>query len=740
MEDNQHTCVVTFAEDVDQDSEVFHIFDDDNNENSGREDSARNSPPTVRERQTGGAESLSPERPSTAGRTSSTDKSSENTANVIENSIYCAKTKDLRLKINDEIISMITALDRRDIFSMERDEIMRVIKRSGEFCTRFNRIYMYQLQRQMHDIKRNNNLMLPFAKHTQFQSQMVRIVSLHQNLLQSFQVFHKSLEQTWCVRESVSALGALVGAARAASAHCAAVRQPKHLAHANVYDDDLLKSCDKLEQFVNEYTLRCEEFLNGFSKMRKSGKKSTKHKTKKRAIHSKKTTQMEADARLSMYSLDTLRLNTKSPSSKDALSNVTKSRGTLNTASHSKVASPANEEPPASPPPKKKSPRSGRSRRPLMRDPHAARGRAPRQPRPLKDNEIRTMVEAVEACTSSHISPEDSPHMNTYMAQFRTKINVSSPRPHVEHAPITKKSQIATPRKSPKGIQNHSPKPLNLKSTLSCIQSVSQDLLLTQTTAVCKITSKKKKPTREVREKEIEDIDGDNSKDSITAESPRTLTPKSPITPVSPIPPLPMMAPNSPVPDALSPQNPLSPVQPIAPISPEREEKRDRKTSSRFPDQCEVTRLLKQLCSGDSTADRQEHKSGAKNAQLLYVRGSSPRSQPTTPQLLRILEETIQKKVPKSLHRHRHTDVERYRLTFNIAEQITDNLFQYRTKFVQHMLTSPMYANSAVGKPWEMIGSVSEQIIDEVLLKCVKEMELKDIFQDMYNRETTVPN
>lgn len=52
------------------------------------------------------------------------------------------------------------------------------------------------------------------------------------------QVFRKSVEQTWCVRESVSALGALVGAARAATQHAAAVTQPKGLTAAQeLYND-----------------------------------------------------------------------------------------------------------------------------------------------------------------------------------------------------------------------------------------------------------------------------------------------------------------------------------------------------------------------------------------------------------------------------------------------------------------------------------------------------------------------
>ncbi|XP_060803221.1 uncharacterized protein LOC106129302 isoform X2 [Amyelois transitella] len=118
---------------------------------------------------------------------------------------------------------------------------------------------------------------------------------------------------------------------------------------------------------------------------------------------------------------------------------------------------------------------------------------------------------------------------------------------------------------------------------------------------------------------------------------------------------------------------------------------------------CEVGRIVRQLCGGDTAGSRHERVSGAKNAQLLCISGSSPR-QPSTPQLLRILEETIQKKVPKQLmNQPSPRDRERFRMTFSIPEASADRLFQYRTKFVQHMLTSPMYANSQLGKPWEAI-------------------------------------
>ncbi|CAH0715869.1 unnamed protein product, partial [Brenthis ino] len=160
--------------------------------------------------------------------------------------------------------------------------------------------------------------------------------------------------------------------------------------------------------------------------------------------------------------------------------------------------------------------------------------------------------------------------------------------------------------------------------------------------------------------------------------------------------------------------------------------------SETAPASCEVTKLLRQLCGGD-TGGKNERISGAKNAQLLCVNEGSPRK-PSTPQLLRILEETIQKKTPKALFPKptlKLQDAEKYRMSFNIPESVKDNLFQYRTKFVQHMLTSSMYANSAVGKPWEKIGSVSEQIIDELLLNCAKEMELPKFVKHLYKSETS---
>ncbi|KAI5639107.1 hypothetical protein NE865_08307 [Phthorimaea operculella] len=149
-----------------------------------------------------------------------------------------------------------------------------------------------------------------------------------------------------------------------------------------------------------------------------------------------------------------------------------------------------------------------------------------------------------------------------------------------------------------------------------------------------------------------------------------------------------------------------------------------------------MTKLLKHICAGDNTANKNDRATGSMNAQLVCVNATSPR-QPTTPQLLKILEQTIQKKIPEHMYKMKKTkDPERLRLAFNIPQKIADNLFQYRTKFVQHMLTSSMYANSTIGKPWEVVGSISEQIIDEILMQCAEEMQLKPYIMELYKTET----
>ncbi|KAM3956532.1 uncharacterized protein ACR2FA_009502 [Aphomia sociella] len=439
---NQH--VVTFVENAEkEDCEMFHIFDDDRDDESGPEDEVYNesigSPSTVREKP---IDDLSPgSQQHTPDKISS--KSSENVTNVIENTIYCARVKDIRIKITEELQSIIDTLEQHNIMNIEPEDIVKMQRRSTEFCSRFNRIHMYQLQRQVQDVKRNNTQTLPYAKHTQFQSQMVRIVSLHQNLLQSFQVFHKSLQQAGAASAAANVLQALLRLTR----ELPPPSQPTHPGQTTLsparclYDDDVPSTCDKVEVAMNEYSSKMSEYIKSTKNTKTSHSRKAKKSVGKKKSHgtwskSGAKSMTETEARLSMYSLDTLRinLNPKSSSSKDNQSSGTsKTRAGVSSAAR-------NKKPELQPPPKshRKSPRS---RRPLMRDPQS--GRAKRKvPR---DTDIQTMVEAVGTCTSSHISREQSPNTPTSRGTPRRFSKDTTPRSTRTNQTTPRKLQTSSP-------------------------------------------------------------------------------------------------------------------------------------------------------------------------------------------------------------------------------------------------------------------------------------------------------
>ncbi|KAJ0176870.1 hypothetical protein K1T71_008049 [Dendrolimus kikuchii] len=497
------------AREGDEENVMFHIFDDEKDDEkdevSGAEVEVLNdslcSPCTVREKPN---EEFSEDQMSnslihtaTIDKESST-KSTENVSNVIESSIYCAKVKDLRMKIDEQMLTILTWLERRDVLNAEAEDVLRMCKRSAEFSNRFNRIYMYQLHRQMHDLKRHSTNVLPFAKHTQFQSQMVRVVSLHQNMYQAYQVLYKSLEQTSCLRESADCLRCLVQVTRDAAALCRSAPTPKDFAAAaNLYNDAVLVSCDKLDEVLNEYSTRMAELLNTTGHNSTSTSHKSKSSGKKRSLRKWKNSNIksgtEADARLSMYSLETLRsnLNTKLTNSKDNQSSGTsKVRGNLNSVYSIRKKNPEkNEQAP------KSHGKSPRCRRPLMRDPHAGK---PRAPKSLKETDIRTMVEAVETCTSSHMSREVSPRGSPKEQTPRRRNKEITPRNKPDET-TQRKSQTSTPRprvrlRSPAKtgkIRQSSP---TLKPALSSVRSDSNNTECSQMpiTPISKVQCAKK--------------------------------------------------------------------------------------------------------------------------------------------------------------------------------------------------------------------------------------------------------
>ncbi|CAH4028663.1 unnamed protein product [Pieris brassicae] len=126
------------------------------------------------------------------------------------------------------------------------------------------------------------------------------------------------------------------------------------------------------------------------------------------------------------------------------------------------------------------------------------------------------------------------------------------------------------------------------------------------------------------------------------------------------------------------------------------------------------------------------------------LRGDDPAATALRWRFTRILEETIQKKAPRTTIGVAASEaamatrsLERCRMALCVDDKAAERLFSYRTAFLQHMLASPLYANSAVGKPWEVIGKVSERILDELLVTCAKEMELQPLVKEIYRNETS---
>ncbi|KAJ2948875.1 hypothetical protein O0L34_g5804 [Tuta absoluta] len=324
----QKPALVTFN-DIESE-EMFEIYDDNDSEQVAEENlnESLESPCTVRERDdtSGDNTERKKDRKQYIARASgasiesstrgpATKNSNENVTTVIENSIYCAKVKDLRNKIVKELQDMINSLENQNVASIDPNLLRKFCKRAAEFSARFQRIHLYQLQRQVNDLKRHNSLSTPYGKHTQFQSQMVRIVALHQNTLQSLQVFHKSFEQTACLRECSAQLRMICSTLRDSTAACLEVRVPNDLSAAQqLYNDNLLSVCDDLENGVTHYIARVDEYVGAAERMLAARGKRSKSK-KNWSQKATKNTTSGPNQSLSMYSLDTLRLNSK-PSGK----------------------------------------------------------------------------------------------------------------------------------------------------------------------------------------------------------------------------------------------------------------------------------------------------------------------------------------------------------------------------------------------------------------------------------------
>ncbi|CAG9562223.1 unnamed protein product [Danaus chrysippus] len=412
---NQH--VVTFVEDSEEDLNIYDEEKDDDDDVSGPEDELLNdsmSPPlTVRERDV-----PSPDKTSTEGKSSN-----ENVAEVIEGSIYCAKIKDLRMKIIDELNNIMSTLSVVPVLNLDPAGLPAAMRRAREFSSRYQRIHLYQLQRQISDIERNNSKALPFAARTHFQAQLCRVASVHNNLLHALQVFVKAIPQTVCVCECVSVLRGVSSAARQVTAVSEAAR-PRGLSAADtLYNDAMDETCGKLMETLDEYEAKLTDYMNSTVDTSVSVSRKSRVNSKKSVgswTRSGRSLLSSAEARLSMYSLDTRLTLNKSTSSREHSSGTSKKQA----STVSKGKQIAEKETPNKTPKKLTS-----GRRPLMRAPSSL----PR-PRVPRDLDVPTMVETVAVserdgtidtsrtdiyshindfqCASSHISNEGSPMMS----------------------------------------------------------------------------------------------------------------------------------------------------------------------------------------------------------------------------------------------------------------------------------------------------------------------------------------
>ncbi|XP_061715839.1 uncharacterized protein LOC133524059 isoform X2 [Cydia pomonella] len=416
LQDPRET-MVTFAEALeDEQCDMITILDDvedDASEAGEREEfnETLDSPCTVREK---------PSNPELSPKASekNREKSPDNVTNMIETSIYSAKVKELQSKVNLELLSVITTLDAHNLHQLDPNTLPKLKRQCSEFCARYCRIYLYPMSRQINDVTRHNNSATPYARHTHTRSQLIRTVSLQQNMLQSLQLFHKWFTQKTPLRECVYALKNFMQLVREADSVCP----------SEVHNEELLQTCDSLDKALGLYLVKLNNFVGDDSDTIASVSRSGKsHKTSKFNKHNKAKT--GADAKLSMYSLDRFPRCSKASIGRSS-GGTSKARMGVSPTANAKNASPLENANAAA---NKKT----RSRRPLMRAPG---GGQRRDARALQEHDnITTLVETVDIVATPHASAANS---------VRSAAPPPGPAPHSPRRP--RSSRVS---RTPRGIR-----------------------------------------------------------------------------------------------------------------------------------------------------------------------------------------------------------------------------------------------------------------------------------------------
>ncbi|XP_041979233.1 uncharacterized protein LOC121733134 [Aricia agestis] len=255
---------------------------------------------------------------------------SQSSENMIESSVYCAKIKELQENINNEAVKMISFLETT-VINIEPEDVAKLTKRSSEFCVRFNRVHVYQLQRQLRDITRHADTARAGggARHTHARALCVRLVSMLQSVLQALQAVSKLLSAGgWCDAGGGASTGGVASALLSVLRDSAA----PHLYVAAGVDVDvnMASICEQLDAAFNAHATRVTEYLNNLTTVTEFRSSSYADKTsrsnKKRFIGARaKNNTRAVDQRLSMYSMDAPRPR-RLATARSSLSGMSKSR------------------------------------------------------------------------------------------------------------------------------------------------------------------------------------------------------------------------------------------------------------------------------------------------------------------------------------------------------------------------------------------------------------------------------
>nr|CAI5828168.1 unnamed protein product [Callosobruchus analis] len=70
-----------------------------------------------------------------------------------------------------------------------------------------------------------------------------------------------------------------------------------------------------------------------------------------------------------------------------------------------------------------------------------------------------------------------------------------------------------------------------------------------------------------------------------------------------------------------------------------------------------------------------------------------------------------------------------------LPKEYAVNVIQYKLDYKKYQKNNPMYRKTQNIVPWKLMGEMSDDILDEVLLGVTKEIELDEVLEPIYQSE-----